>query len=260
MSRRERTWTPGTPCWADLATADADGAADFYGAVLGWRVESSGPEYGGYRLAMLDGATAAGIGPAMSPDQPTGWTLYFATDDAAATARAVAGAGGRVLLGPMPIPGRGTMLTFADPVGVVAGVWQADPFIGAEVVNEPGALVWEDLRSPDSDASRRFLSAVFGHTHESFDGAPGDYTLLQLGEPFPIGGVGPLFGAARPQWVVYFAVADVDAAVATATAHGGTLLGGVDDTPYGRMAQLTDPAGAMLALIENTGQPQPDRT
>ena len=196
----------------------------------------------------------------MAPDQPSGWTLYFATDDAAETARRVGEAGGQVLLGPVEIPARGTMVSFADPAGAVAGAWQAGPFPGAGIVNEPGALAWEDLRSTDPAASRAFLTRVFGHAHDSFDGAPEDYTTLRLDEPFPIGGTGPLFGSPGSQWLVYFGIEDVDAAVAAATARGGTVLGPVDDTPFGRMAQVTDPSGAPLVLIQNTGQPQPDRS
>lgn len=48
---------------------------------------------------------------------------------------------------------------------------------------------------------------------------------------------------------MYFNVADTDAAVARATEMGATLLMGPDDTPYGRLATLTDPTGATFKLI-----------
>ncbi|MGB8258216.1 MAG: VOC family protein, partial [Pseudonocardiaceae bacterium] len=50
-------------------------------------------------------------------------------------------------------------------------------------------------------------------------------------------------------WVTYFSVADADAAVTAATAGGGSVLSGPDDTPYGRMAFLTDPNGAVFAVM-----------
>lgn len=260
MSRRARDWPPGTPCWTDLATSDPEAARAFYGAVLGWEYEIGGPEHGGYALAgVAGGATAAGIGPLMVPGTPTAWTVHLATDDAGATARAAVEAGGTVVFGPMEIPDRGTQLLLADPAGALTGAWEAGPFIGAGVVNEPGALSWEDLRTADPDASRAFLTAVFGMAHDTFEGAPDDYTTLRLDEPYPLGGLGPLWGAPASQWVVYFGVADLDAAVAVATEHGGTVLSGVDDTPFGRMAQLADPQGALFTLMQNTGQPQPDR-
>jgi predicted enzyme related to lactoylglutathione lyase len=260
MSTRERQWPPGTPCWVDLTTQDIDGARTFYGAVLGWEFEISGAEYGGYTLCSRHGAAAAGIMQAMTPEQPAAWTLYLATADARATAAAVSSAGGSVLVPPMEIPDRGVMVGFTDPTGVFYGAWQPAPFIGAGIVNEPGSLVWEDLRSGDPDASRAFLTTVFGFAHDSGETLPDDYTTLRLGEPFPVGGVGPLFGAPAPHWLVYFGVADIDAALATAVQHGGQALRPVDETPFGRMTTLSDPSGAIFALIQTDGQGQPDRT
>ncbi len=49
----ERTsYEPGTPCWIDLATPDQDAAAEFYGALFGWKVEEdeNAEETGGYRV------------------------------------------------------------------------------------------------------------------------------------------------------------------------------------------------------------------
>ena len=49
-------------------------------------------------------------------------------------------------------------------------------------------------------------------------------------------------------WSVYWDVESVDAAVARVTTLGGALVDGSTDTPYGRMATVTDPAGAMFKL------------
>ena len=43
-------------------------------------------------------------------------------------------------------------------------------------------------------------------------------------------------------------VGDTDAAVAAAVAGGGSLQGDPMDSPFGRMAFLTDPDGAVFAL------------
>src|SRR5690606_5068425 len=64
-------------------------------------------------------------------------------------------------------------------------------------------------------------------------------------------------GGARPGWMTYFHVDDVDAAVAKATELGAavhmpaTTMDGV-----GRMAMIADPHGAALYLIHPT--PPPD--
>jgi uncharacterized protein len=261
MSRRSRPWPAGLPCWTDLASPDPAAARDFYAAVLGWEFRLRGDAPDAYAHVVVDGEVAAGLGP-VNEAQPGGWTVYLATDDAAATARAAVEAGGRVVHGPEAIGPQGEVLFVADPSGAVTGAWRAGALIGAGVVNEPGALVWEDLRSADPDASRAFLRAVFGLEADTFDGAPGGYTTLRLAdEQVPCGGVGPLFGAPGPGWLVYFLVRDTDAAVAAATAAGGGVVGQPDDTPFGRMAVLTDPHGARFAVMRAPdGAPQPDRS
>jgi uncharacterized protein len=49
--------------------------------------------------------------------------------------------------------------------------------------------------------------------------------------------------------MVYYAVADTDAAVQTATELGGAVLAPAADTPYGRFALLADPMGATFAVL-----------
>ena len=76
---------------------DVDAAVAFSGSVLGWDFADTGEDYGGYRIATVRDAAVAGIGPQMS-DAPPAWTLYLASDDADATAAAVTGHGGTLLL------------------------------------------------------------------------------------------------------------------------------------------------------------------
>jgi predicted enzyme related to lactoylglutathione lyase len=49
--------------------------------------------------------------------------------------------------------------------------------------------------------------------------------------------------------MTYFATTDVDGAAARASGAGGTLLHGPEDTPFGRMATLADPEGAVFSLV-----------
>jgi predicted enzyme related to lactoylglutathione lyase len=260
---RTTQWPAGVPCWADLSTPDLRAAQTFYGAVLGWDFdEPAGDVYGGYVIAQVRGSAAAGLGPIQQPGMPSAWTLYIASDDLEKTAAAVTEHGGTVVLPPGQVGPMGSLLVALDPTGAPFGVWQAGDHIGSEIANEPGGLVWEDLRSPDPDRARSFYRGVFGYDTQELPGAGSDYHTFSLGgTEIPLGGMGGMFGQddAPPYWLVYFAVADIDAATAAAQAHGGTIAATVFETPYGRMAGLVDPAGAMFFVIETDGTDNPDR-
>lgn len=257
VTRKTEPWLPGTPCWADLATPDPEHARAFYGAVLGWEFELGGPEPEAYAFGTVRGARAAGMIGMRTPELAASWTLYFATADATVTAAAVTAAGGQVHVGPARVSERGTMLAFTDPAGAFCGAWQPATFDGAAIVDEPGAMVWRDLRTPDPDGSREFLTAAFGVVHDELDDGPPDYTTFRLDGTGPVAGVGPLGGVGpmwgppdHPHWLVYFGVADLDGAVGAALELGGVLALPLDTTPFGRLATLIDPAGAAFALVQ----------
>jgi predicted enzyme related to lactoylglutathione lyase len=53
-----------------------------------------------------------------------------------------------------------------------------------------------------------------------------------------------------PHWMPYFAVNDVREAVRVAAASGGTVSVPPFDTPYGPVAVLNDPAGAVFTVVQ----------
>src|SRR3954452_1695262 len=263
MSIRTSPWPAGVPCWADLTTPDVAAARDFYANVLGWSFLDTGGEYGGYVLAQVRDQAVAGVGPLPS-GAPTAWTLYLASDDADKTAQQVTEHGGRLLLEPGDVGPLGRMFVAADPTGAVFGVWQAKPMIRSSLVNEPGGITWEALRTTDPDAARAFYTGVFGYETAAIEGAPPDYTTFAApGDQAPLGGMGGMMGADEdvpPHWLVYFGVADAAAAVQTAERLGGTTLSGVVESPYGTMAALIDPAGAVFWVVQTAGAELPDRS
>jgi len=251
MPTRDIPWPPGTPCWLDLSADDVEGARDFYVAVFGWSVTDTGAEFGNYQMCQLDGRSVAGIGGKQDRAVPTAWTVYLASDDVDATAKAVRASGGRVLAEPFDVPGAGRMSIAADSQGAVFGLWQAAGHIGAARYNEPGSFLWADVREPDPDDGRRFYAAVFGHTHRPVDGAPADYTTFHLGAD-PLGGIGGMLDSPHgtvAHWVAYFAVADADRAAEDAEQAGGTVLTPGHDTPFGRMVTIADPQGGRFTVV-----------
>ena len=264
MSVRTSPWPAGVPCWVDLMVPDVATASAFYRSVLAWHVAEPEEQHGGYVVADVDGGATAGIGPEQ-PGARTAWTVYFATDDADATAAAVTEHGGTVVLPPGDVGALGRMALAADPTGGVFGLWQAGTMIGAALVNEPGGLVWEDLRSTDPDAARRFYGALFGYRLDPLEMAGPDYTTFaRPEEQAPLGGMGGLMGLPEgtpSHWLVYFQVADADAAGQAAEVAGGRVVQPPVDTPFGRMAGLTDPFGASFMVMQAPADaPLPDRS
>ena len=52
------------------------------------------------------------------------------------------------------------MAVIADPTGAVLCLWQPGTNIGAEVVNEPGALTWADIATTDAAAAQAFYDGA----------------------------------------------------------------------------------------------------
>jgi predicted enzyme related to lactoylglutathione lyase len=251
VAERE-SYPDGTPCYVDLGAPDVDAAGQFYSALLGWDIRVLGPEAGGYCQAVLRGKVVAGLGPAQNPGPPY-WTTYVATSDIGATSAKVREAGGSVVVEPFDVLDAGRMAVYQDAEGAFFSAWQAKSSIGAELVNEPGALSWNELNTRDLDKAKAFYGSVFGWGANTNTAPGGDYTEWKLGDR-SIGGclvMGEGFPAEiPPNWVTYFAVDDIDDATAKAKEFGGSSMMEGMETPAGKMSVVADPQGAVFAMIE----------
>jgi predicted enzyme related to lactoylglutathione lyase len=258
----ERTsYEAGTPCWVELGgTPDIEAAESFYRDLLGWEIpeQPNSAELGGYRRAQLGGRDVAGVAPKMQDDQPCFWMTYVSVEDADATLAKVRDAGGGVIVEPMDVMGLGKMAVFTDPTGAVCGIWEPGTFAGAELVNEDGSFGWNELGTRDVPAAREFYGKVFDWTVEEQEmPGMGTYYVWKNGEDVR-GGMMDITGMAPDEapssWLVYFNVADADAAAETTKAAGGEVVNGPFDIPIGRLAVLHDPQGAFFAVMAPTDE------
>ena len=239
----------GTPTWIDVMWPDAAAARTFYQAVFGWEFDIGGPEFGNYTTARLGKYTAAGI-VGSEPNAQAAWNLYFATPDVIAdTARAVK-QGASVIAPAMVVGEFGGMATCQDPTGAMFSLWQGGQHVGAQVTDEPGSMAWCELYTPDAKKARDFYANLLGATVELMPGM--EYYVLKHGEQQLCGimQIDPSWGKMAPHWVSYFAVASADETAALVTQLGGKQMGGIDDSPFGRLAALADPAGALFKVIQ----------
>lgn len=223
-----------------LRTDDPAQAADFYGALFGWKFDAEA----GFSLAdRLVARTRPGSG---------GWLPYLTVTDldsvlAAAVAAGAASVGESEAVG--GTAGIGAVVT--APGGAALGLWQAGSGSAVEITSAPGAVVWIEEKTHEQAADTAFLSTLFGFEVLGPQG-PGAVRVLK--------GDGPLFGGVmqfdgrwapdeKPHWLLYLEVEDLQDCVARAAETGGSVWFPPFDTPLGRMAYLRDPAGNAFAVV-----------
>jgi predicted enzyme related to lactoylglutathione lyase len=145
----------------------------------------------------------------------------------------------------------GKMAVYVDSIGAPVSAWQPNEHIGAQLVNEPGAFTWAELRTPDTGTALTFYERVFNWVANPIDMDGTPYTLWNLGER-PVAGMMD-DGAGSSRWDVSFAVDDCDAAVAKAVELGGSVAAPAVDSSVGRFAGITDPHGATFGVIKLAG-------
>lgn len=251
-------YPPGTPCWVELSSPDVEASTAFYRELMSWRATEPGPleETGGYRIFEQDGQSVAGLMRHLREGQPTAWATYISVADAEETANKVKAAGGRVVVEPMDVMDIGHMAVFADPTGAVFCVWQPKTFRGADLVNEPRSLCWNEVLTRDAETDKAFYPAVFGWVafHPSVEGASQHYTVWKLAGR-PVGGMMQMTEEnfppqIPPHWNACFAVADCDQTVANARQLGARVTAEPIDMPRGRFAAVVDPQGASFSIIQ----------
>ncbi|WP_457963974.1 VOC family protein [Arthrobacter sp. D1-29] len=251
-----RSFRHGEPCWADVQTRDVEAGKAFYTAVFGWRFQDlPTPDGRSYSQAFLGDDLVAVVAP-QNPQQeaagtPAQWNIYFAAADVRAVAEEAPHAGGAVQFGPETVGDSGVMVFVDPPGGGATGVWQAGTHTGTARYNQPGALSWAELLTPEPQAAVGFFQQLFGHEVTEYpqdDG--GTYTTLMVDDA-EVAGIAATEEAAG--WQIYFGVSDVAETVRKAVAAGAEVLiapEAEDEETPGATATLKDPQGGVFSLLE----------
>jgi predicted enzyme related to lactoylglutathione lyase len=249
------SYAPGTFCWADLGTTDADAAKAFYTAVFGWEaVDAPAGEAGTYTTFKLDGRDVAAMyemGEEERASLTPHWSSYVAVEDVDGLAPRVLELGGEVLAHPFDVMNAGRMTALRDPTGATLHLWQAREQVGARRVNEPGCMVWNELATPDPARARDFFAALLGWSVEPEESG---YGVIKNNGALN-GGIRPPQDGEPTHWLVYFTSAALDDTVAKLRGAGGSVITGPAATPVGRVAAVRDPQGAAFAIFEGQVDP-----
>ncbi len=252
-------YTPGTFCWSELTTSDQAAAKAFYGPLLGWQANDIplGDE-AYYSMQLIDGKRVAAIAPQPQQQRDAGvpplWNSYVSVASADATAERAKELGATVHAPPFDVMTVGRMAVIQDPQGAFFMLWQPADTIGAELVNAPGALVWNELQSPNLDASASFYGDLFGWQIAQAEGMQDRYLMIKNAGANN-GGIRDLTPPSPPSWLTYFGVQDVDEALAKVDELGGSKLAGPIDIGIAKLAVVADPQGAVFALYAGALEP-----
>lgn len=244
--------TQGTPIWIDLLTSDADRSRQFYSRLLGWDADEPDASHGGYfTFHRHGGRVAGGIPKQPGMQQPDAWSVYLASDDARRTAEIATSRGATVIVEPVEVGDFGVMGVILDPGGASVGIWQPGSHTGFEVSSGVDAPTWFELHTAAYDTVLAFYREVFGWNTVTMSDEPNfRYTIVQDGERRLAGVMdNTAFGGGASYWLVYFGVESCDAAATKVVELGGTVQREPEDTPYGRLAAVSDPTGARFNLM-----------
>jgi uncharacterized protein len=253
-------YAPGTFCWVDLTTTDQGAAKAFYSELFGWEAEDlPAGEDAFYSIMRLGGESVAAIAPQPPPQRdagvPPAWNSYVSVESADAAAERAKELGATVHAPAFDVFQAGRMAVIQDPQGAHCLMWQPREHFGAALVNAPGALVWNELQSPDPQASSAFYDQLFGWETAAFPGSSEPYLAIKNGGANN-GGIRELSPPGTPpHWLAYFGTDDVEAAIARVQELGGRALAGPIDIQIAKIAVVADPQGAVFALY--AGQLEP---
>jgi uncharacterized protein len=254
MSERTK-YAPGTFSWTDLTTTDQAAAKEYYTQLFGWEAEDNPVGDGVYYSMMrLGGKEVAAISP--QPEQqreagvPPAWNSYITVESADEALQKAKQLGATIHASAFDVLDVGRMGVVQDPQGAFFLLWEPRRHIGAALVNAPGALTWNELATPDMDASAGFYSELFDWKVEPLENMDPPYMTIKNRDGWNNGGIRPVMPPETPpHWLVYFGVEDIDSGLGRATELGGTKLMGPIDIGAGKIGAVQDPQGAVFALF-----------
>jgi predicted enzyme related to lactoylglutathione lyase len=242
--------------WYELMTSDVAAAKAFYTNVVGWSTQDMPMPGMTYTLLRSGDTQVGGMMPLPKEACDAGmkpcWVSYLEADDVDGAAAKVQSLGGKIYRAPADIPNVGRFAVVADPQGASFNLFKPSQPGRRNVSSEPGHIGWHELHTNDSPQALDFYNAMFGWLKgDGMDMGPmGTYQLFTIGAA----AVGAMFNSpaaqARPFWLYYFNVGDIDAAAKRVSDGGGKIMFGPQQVPGGGwIVQASDPQGAAFALL-----------
>jgi len=125
--------------WFELYTPNPEGAWKFYENLFGWEQTSAMDmgEMGTYQMFGRGGGIPSGGIMKPPPGAPAAWMPYALVKDAKAAAATAAANGGKIVNGPMEVPGGDWIAQGMDPQGAMFSVHSLNPTSAKAAVGTP---------------------------------------------------------------------------------------------------------------------------
>ncbi len=248
-------YEPGGFCWAGLAAADPIAAAAFYVDLFAWDArELAAGSPARVNVLCRDGEDAAILyrqtEDARAAGAPPHWNSFVSVEDAAATvARAEALGGTAAFREPFDVTTAGRVAAIRDPSGALLSLWEPRGRVGATVVEELGAMCWNELATSDLRRAQSFYRELFGWVYETGD--DGHTTIWNAGRRNgSIRGHSILEEDVEAAWLPYFGVESAEDAAHQAEGLGGQVVVSATETRSGILSVIADPEGAAFGVLQ----------
>jgi predicted enzyme related to lactoylglutathione lyase len=244
----------GTFVWHDLMTRDLPASYRFYSQLFGWTSKDDPQKAQHYLHVRVGDRDVGGMIPIEKGQPiPPHWIGYVQVQNVDEAMAAATSAGGKVRAPAREIE-VGKFAVVADPHGAVVA-----PFFYKTQKDQPAAsaqpgastFCWDELSSPDPDASLKFYARFFGWSHEKMDMGTMTYYLFKA-DGQNVGGMMKMQpGTPMPNWLAYVAVENADRVVEQAKKLGANVVVPPTDIPnVGRFAIFIDPQQAALGILQ----------
>ncbi len=245
--------------WYELMTPDADASQEFYGALLGWKINNPANDGMDYREIQMGDAYIGGM-LGMTADMIAGgahpgWIGYIHVDNVDASIASITAAGGTLCMPATDLEGVGRFAMMLDPQGAPFYIMTSSTGLTSEAFSKDaprnGHCAWNELATNDQAAALAFYSDQFGwvKSDEMDMGPMGKYEFLR--HEYMLGAL-----MTKPPhvpnagWNFYFRVANIDDAATLINAKGGKILHGPQEIPSGYFTiNALDPQGASFAIV-----------
>lgn len=245
--------------WAELMADNVEIEKRFYREVFGWQYETFGTGKDAYTLIRVDGRPIAGIVPFEKPadaDRSARWLAFMSVPDPDRAADQATASGGRVLVPPKNLEGRGAVAVLQDREGAIFGVIHATGGDPPDVLTSDNTWFWIELWAKDGSLMADFYRSIGAYTIERKEDIGDRPEIRLVAGGYPRAAVLELERKDLPStWLPYIRVGDLGQTMARIERSGGSVV--VPPSPTvrsGKVAVFLDPLGAALAVVEWTDE------